>query len=101
MSLNTEGIECSPISKRTSLFRMFPVLVLLSFWQKQHVDKDEYEALMKRYGQGKTKDVGEKAVPHLLSPSTISHGLAWDRTQDIVVTVQRLTASSVHGLKRQ
>ena len=67
MSLYTERIERSPISKRTSLFIMFPVLVLLSFWQKRHVDKDECGALMKRYGQGKTKDVGEKAVPDLLS----------------------------------
>ena len=33
--------------------------------------------------------------------ATISHGLAWERTRDIVVTLQGLTASSVHGLERQ
>jgi len=35
-----------PISETTLLFGRFPNFVRLSVWYKQHVDEDEYEALV-------------------------------------------------------
>jgi len=50
---------------------------------------------------GKYRRRRRKSCPRSILSAKISHGLAWNRTRDIVVTLQRLTASSLHGLERQ
>ena len=85
-------VQCSPMYGRALLFGKFPGFARLSFWEEEHVDEDEYRAVVEWYWQGKTELLGEKPVPVSLSPPQISHGLAWDRTLASAVRGRWLTA---------
>ena len=53
-----------PISKSVLRFGRLPGFARFFFWEKQHLDTDEFKALVDLYLQGKRKNelLGEKPV---------------------------------------
>jgi hypothetical protein len=54
------------ISSIIAFIWRFPGVACLSLWLEEHVDEDEYGALVDWYLQGETKVLGDKRVPLLL-----------------------------------
>jgi len=77
------SIRCSLITNRALFFGRFPGYARLSFRTDQHLDKDDYGALMEL--QGKTV-FREKRVPLPLWPTQIPRGLIRDRTRIAAVS---------------